>query len=268
MESDLVSLSPDFLVADGLHLIDSELGAHHQLSELALHPLDLLKKPIPFGKWRTESMLEPSHQSELIAFLNHIGAIRLNRNFNGHKKWLMQIILTLMHGYLPSPLTYRRQASIAAIGVALSRCSLWLVFAWLASLGVIFGSGVFSTEVFIISSLTCLAIMLITSFAHEIAHTHVIRRGGKVPVIFQAGLRVGLIHAKLSPNQEIASAIFGPCIGAILAVTLGFIAAWILQINELVFCGYLLAIFHLISLLPWYGDGSSIVKSTKQWIRI
>jgi hypothetical protein len=82
-------------------------------------------------------------------------------------------------------------------------------------------------------------------------------------IFLRRGLRLGILHRPLEGWQELGSAFFGPvagllsslCIGFVMSIMMAWPAVWFISLS----CGF----FHLISLLPIYGDGQAIMQQIR-----
>jgi hypothetical protein len=85
---------------------------------------------------------------------------------------------------------------------------------------------------------------------HEYAHTLPLRANHRV--IFQRGLRLGILHRRGRVRHEILSALAGPLAGAAVALAIAPNLA-----------GWFLLVVHLSSLLPIHSDGRAMFTSLR-----
>jgi hypothetical protein len=85
---------------------------------------------------------------------------------------------------------------------------------------------------------------------HEYAHTLPLKANHRV--IFQRGLRLGILHRRGRIRHEVISALAGPVAGAVVALAIAPNPA-----------GWFLAVVHLSSLLPVHSDGRAMYLSIR-----
>lgn len=107
-----------------------------------------------------------------------------------------------------------------------------------------------------------LSLFTISMFAHEKAHLYLLNKYGQSSIVLRGFLRLGIVHKKMGRRQELNVAIIGPAAG--ICVAMFAVLANVLLAEELLaLIGCIVAILHLLSFVPWYGDG----KTIKQLVR-
>lgn len=253
VESDVLSLSPT-LQLEGNALHDQTLGAHHQLHAKAIRLLKILSES---ESTYAALLAREKRANEVLGFLNIIGAIERKRTYNGHIQALRARLYALLTGSWPAALAHRQTYSYPALCMAIIKASAPVLLASLA-VGVLAASADYIGSDRIISLFVSTSVVFVSSlFVHEAVHTLFIRHAGYQINIIRRGMRLGLLHRKLTPAYEIYSALSGPLAGAALC----FVAAWLAWAYGHRLSGITLlasALCHMLSLLPWYGDGASL----------
>lgn len=256
LESDKLSLSNEFILNKEI-LTDICLGAKHQLSPRAVVAI-LLFSSRNYGKWSKSCSLDGAETSELLAFLDKIGALEVHRKKLDQLKFLFIRMAWLVNGVKAIEPTYRRKATLSTILLATLRSTKLLWLSWLPLLVLAYGTGAFDFGRFAgITGFSLLAI--ITGIViHEYSHVYVSYLRNTPSSVIQQGLRLGVLHLPLRKRDELISAIIGPVSGMLVSVLLG-IAGTVVDPQLLTF-GALAGALHIASWLPWYGDGMTITK--------
>jgi len=254
-----VSLSRDFCLHKN-YLADTILGSRHSLSKQAYIALHLLTQPIEYTDWQQRSRLTETEQSQLLALLNNIGGlvIQSSKSYRAYQKRINIVVRQLWFGRLPASLSRRGPLGFQAIWGASWRASRGVFAGVLATLVLVFGSGIdgFSalTQLFLVG----LSLVVISNFAHELAHAWVVRRAGAQGFVLQAGLKLGVVHTTLSSSAELLSIWLGPISGITVAIGLTVVLTGMFQNTDYIIIGSVVSLLHLLSFLPWYGDGLSL----------
>ncbi|MEK7153602.1 MAG: hypothetical protein AAB834_06635, partial [Patescibacteria group bacterium] len=125
------------------------------------------------------------------------------------------------------------------------------------------GAGFAPALVVIRTALFGMLLFVCSLYIHEITHIIIIRSQCAEPMILQAGLRFGLIHRTLLPRTEIASSLAGPGLGGLCCIGVSSLV-FASHLELLALCGLVIASFHILGLLPWYGDGASLQKALQK----
>jgi hypothetical protein len=265
-----MSLSRDFKVAaDTLH--DIPLGIRHKLHGPAASLLHAMQSSITFSellKKATASGVTRQALTELVGFLNTIGALELRRNANAHIRAAFAEIHTFVQTGVRYPrLTERHAFSARTLALSIIRTCKWVLVAC-TTVGLFFTWAI-GTPIAIVTGLILYSLLtlLCSTFVHEYAHYVVLAHDAMPVIIIRRGMRLGLIHQirTLSSRTEMHSAIAGPvagtCFGLLsLSLVLTFSLFW------LAIASAVIVVIHLAGLLPWYGDGQTIMRlrSTKE----
>jgi hypothetical protein len=262
LESDTLSLSSAFELRESM-LYDMPLRAIHHLRHPGEEIIIALSEGLTMATLRNtakyHAITDPQF-NELVGFLNIIGALRCERTWQQKLLVLRTRLVHLLLGTRYQPLSWRRSATLGLtfagilratwmVGLASLVVSIMAATAGLASWGTVIGLNTFGNLLFVASM-----------FGHEVAHILISRYYSAEPQLLQAGLRFGILHRKLPSNAEAQSALAGPFIGSLLCMAASCIALAV-HANVYALLGGIIALFHSLSLLPWYGDGASFHKA-------
>lgn len=259
IESDLLSLSQGLRIG-GQHLHDKSLGAAHLVQPEG----QVLLAKLESGEVTYASLLQSSkYTNELLGFLNMIGGLRRRRSARG---WIAAVgrsanLLALIETH--TSLAWRRPTSAYCLLVALLRAS-WPVIAGAGGVYILaVGGGIIKGSVAAPLLLFANLTFIVSLYAHEAAHLFVLRLHKAHTEIIQRGLRLGILHRKLSPEVELHSAVAGPLAGCMSCLATS-LAMFTTRHNSYTLVAALLAAFHLLSFLPWYGDGESLARAWRE----
>lgn len=104
-----------------------------------------------------------------------------------------------------------------------------------------------------------LTVFLLSTLVHELAHLYIIKRDGKRAAVLQRGMRLAILHPSLSKEVEMSSALLGPAAGIATGMIGGLYGLVYSPLLGLL--GLAIGLFHLVGLLPWYGDGASLHRA-------
>lgn len=264
VESDLVSLSTELVVEDGL-LIDKTLGARHELSAVAREAIMQIETSLRFDRWATSMTalgLSGAQQTEIVQFLNHIGGLRVTRSWSARLEIFITRLQVALVGGKSAAVSWRRCASPSALVVATLRAMTGLASLSLIAAVLCWGTGLSSLVDAIQVLSGGLLIIWASTLAHEFTHVAITSATGKQGAVMQQGMRLGILHPPLSTPAELASTLTGPLVGAAVAIC-GAVMFSALGLSPLLsWVGMAVAGFHGLSILPWYGDGLSLWKLT------
>lgn len=254
-EGDIVSLSAGLHV-HGLLLVDEATGVRHRIASSARMALELLKSPILLEDWINNPLVKvlgTGPSLGLLLSLDDIAGLTTRRPILRRLRFVSTIKYFVATGILPARSASRYTASWHGLVKMILRASLPIitstamvaVLAYGANISMI---GFMQTQTYFLLSL------LVSTALHEAVHWRVAGQG----VFVRRGLRIGLLHAPLHPRQELTSALGGPLVGVL--VSLFYWTALAMQGTSIF--GHLslllVAVFHMCSWLPWYGDGQVV----------
>lgn len=196
--------------------------------------------------------------TDIISFLNSIGGFEVKRTKSSAWRLGWKRLTGIAFGLSPSSLSCRRAASLRNIIYTVCRTCLPL-----ASLSTVVGflfyaAGFLSLLSAMVYTAVFLSLILLSTVIHEYTHAHLVKLAGRSMVILQRGMRLGILHQPLTKKQEALSAIAGPLAGGLSAVLAAAILSLVTTQGLIFSTGILVAIFHIVSLLPAYGDGQTI----------
>jgi hypothetical protein len=265
LESDILSLSPSFVIV-GSHLNDIVLNAKHRLHP----PAEILVTTLARGtSYRTLCYIsEELHTSslqlhELLGFLNSIGALRRVRR---KAMWGTAVQLQLQYmllGVTYAPPCWRRKATVTH----LLQASLHATTPVILAIGVVaalsWSAGVASTQQILMISGSGVGVFIASIVAHELGHVIILRHFGYIADILQMGMRLGVVHCRAPLQVEILSSLSGPFAGIALCMIAGF-AGWLTHTPSISIITVVVGTLHLLSLLPFYGDGASVIRALRK----
>lgn len=264
MESDELSLSPH-LKLEQASLYDKALDIHHGLLPIGVICMQALVQGTSFGKLSKLAIAHGASSSslqELLGFLNTIGGLKRYRTLLG---WSSACRIQVHHAFIGiryATLSWRQPATTWWLGVGVCRATTWPILSASGVALLIYIAGF--APLLTVGGISAfgLSLFLLSLYLHELAHVYIVHKNGQTLHLLQHGLRLGLIHARLARKGEIASALSGPlagmatCCGAALGT---FALHWTL----VALLALIMSTFHVLSLLPWYGDGASLLASIR-----
>ena len=246
---DRLALVPTLSVGQGA-LVDTVTGARHALHEQAQPALELLADGIQAGEWiatLAKQNADPQRIGQIIDFINAIGGFQIHRPPLRHLPHLTHRTAATLLGIRPTTRGRRYPASLAGFFRATGRALLPVLlavpvvaFAW---------TGAGFDHVATIATTGAIALWLSVAL-HEYAHTWPLL--DRPRVIFQRGLRLGILHRRGRTRHELLSALAGPFIGAVVALLVAPNLA-----------GLFLGLVHLSSLLPVHSDGRALYTNLR-----
>lgn len=198
--------------------------------------------------------------NDLLGYLNKIGGLHRKRSIKMLPAAFLMIVRDLWLAIRHQQLSWRRPATPATIYVGLLRACVLLIAATIFVAIFIEGSGLFPNNRVITLSAFGISLFMATLWLHESMHIFIIHRYGSAADVLQRGMRIGILHAPLIRKAECISAISGPLAGFLLGAGAA-VAAWFFDQPQLSLVALLVATFHCTSILPWYGDGATLLKS-------
>jgi len=266
VQDDFLSMSDAFYLDKRRRLLcDANLNVRYLLSPEATILLDTLARPISFAQLvrscRRKNL--PEHVVlQGLAELHSLGGLNIARSLRTSLYACRLRCLHLRFGLRYAPYTIRRSCTLRHLIYALLRagtpvwicsvfCNVVLAIALPASAITIFSTSVAVSVAFFVSCLL-----------HELAHAYFLRQSGARITIMQRGARIGLLHTG-GTSKTITAALAGPAAGSSFCIIAAITApspAW----RPLL---VLLALFHLGSMSPAYGDGKTIIHFFKRYFR-
>lgn len=263
-ETDYIGLSPG-LIYEGKYLYDRANGARHKLSRVASTVVMQLVEPISWSEFKLRvrrKYLASETIRKIFNFLDSIGGLVVSRNWFSHLSNIYYWINMMLHGLVLDKPARRYKVSLRG-GISAVRLAMRSVVILMVAAAV-FGYGAnISIRSLVIAIALFYFVLLSSTVIHELVHLHIYmsnrRPSDKLyqPVFLQRGLRIGLIHSAMASNYELKSAIAGPLSGLVFAGLFAGLSAfsiswfaWMIAVS--------VAIFHLVSWLPMYGDGKII----------
>ena len=262
MEGDFVSLSPCFEVS-GNYLVDNTTGARHLLHANAKRYIEFFYKKWTLGDYLAikgvKIGLTSAQQSEVLLFLNSEAALLRQRSFGGRLHALLRSVRRLSSRTNSANLAGRYPATTPSLILLSVRSVIPIVIAGLSSALLWYGTGLVTMRRAIGLLVVFCGTLLLSLVLHEAVHIVIARRSTKRIKLVKRGLRIGVMHAELRNSQEMLSAVLGPLCGATSALLLGFVP--LLDAPLVLPVCLLVASFHLVSWLPFYGDGKTLFRT-------
>lgn len=266
MEGDVVSLSPSLHV-ESYYLYDLTNGARHKLIDKSLVALRLLEYPIRASDWLTEmyeNEILSDQISEMIIFLNSIGALNIKRTLISDIRSACMRFGYRLYGIRMVSFAKRRRSGFAGLNISILNAMVPVIILVLVTSILEYGAG-FKDQIYINGNIIFVICLWLSTAAHEYVHIRLSITNTVHPVVLQRGLRIGILHRPLSDSRGLVSALGGPLAGFLVALFIGAIVA--IVGNQIVTASFALsvALFHLVSWLPVYGDGQALVKSIRRY---
>lgn len=257
-EGDLVSLSGDLVVSRG-RLIDVSNTAQHQLHPKAEKVLSYIQTEHKV-EYFIDAMdlfgMTASQISEIILFINSIGGFEVSRSIIPDVQLAVKRCVHRLCGFRLQTISRRSSANIWGLSKLLSRAILPVIFLVTATGLIEFGANL-SVEVYLVANIIFVTCLWVSTLVHELIHIKFARLFTNRVTVLQRGLRIGILHLQTPRRNELLSAFAGPISGMFVAV---LVAYGCYSFDQLVAMVYMVAIalFHLLSWLPAYGDGKTI----------
>ena len=262
LDTDVLRLSPSLFIKHG-HLYDGTVGAIHHIQPPGKLIVSMLTNGAPYSMLQEtaeQAGISPLQLNETIAFLNSFGALDRQRCLRSHGRAWHNHALAFIHGIRYGPFAWRRPASYHAMLVGVCRAAWPVAVAAIVTGLLISQAGPGPLRMIGLPLFAGTTLFGVSVYIHECAHVYAIRQYGKRVDILQSGRRIGLLHSRLHPSGELYSALIGPTIGSIVGIASSL---YLLSIGwrPLAWVALLVAVTHVAGLLPWYGDGASILRS-------
>lgn len=260
LPNDFVTLDPGLRYIDTA-IVDEIIGVHHMLHRSSSRVMRALVRGVPYQNlYSLDHRLADIQVRDLLGFLNILGGLHVRRSRQSSLRALRDVIRHMLFGIIYVPLAKRYTDTFTSVSLAAMRaCKRVFIasgivtalactagFSTSTALPLLYGVGVgiFGASVII----------------HEWAHVLCVRFAGMRAVILQRGSHIQVLHRQLDRKTEIISACIGPLAGASIAIAAGVVAFACNRPSVSSIAG-LIAITHLLSLLPWYADGKSLLRA-------
>jgi hypothetical protein len=264
-EDDVISLSRDFALS-GTAIQDIPLGVTHRVRPsatallFALHDGTTYRTLLRLARMQK---ISDSQLSELMGFLNMIGALERRRGTYAIVKGIGVKAHHALLGVYYTPLAWRQPATPFMVALGVIRAIRIVGIGACAVGAAAIGSRLAPASYVAILTLFGLCLLAFTLFIHELVHVRATDRRYVQPRVLQIGFRLGVIHRKLTPQREVLSAVGGPVAGSLCGCAFSLLA-YALHAYEYSAIGMLIVLIHFLSLTPWYGDGASLYKALQE----
>ena len=258
-EGDYLSLSEGLTVrADVLN--DQAINANHQLSIHTARPLRDLVTGIEAMQWFERGCgygLTPNQLADILIFLNDIGGLRVSRKLRAAVRVAVLRIGYQMRGVSLRAVGHRFPGTFSGVVRAVSQ-SIVSIVCMLSIVGFFSYGANLSPNFYIMANIIFLFALFVSTIAHEYVHVLLVRSRVSTPIVLRRGLRIGVIHVHSSKRSEIVSALLGPLAGVVSASAISIIV-YVLPVPHPAWqLALLVAVFHVFSWLPSYGDGRAL----------
>lgn len=263
--SDIVTLSADLSIKNDT-LIDNTCGIKHLLNPVAASSVKfLLTKPM-YEEWVSfmfRQGLKTSNIYEILEFLNNIGGLVVNRKIKSKLVRFIDSIKAVTIGAAIQSISERRSSNILGVIIASYKVSLpvLIISSMVALLFLASGLNDINAWFFLPAFLATVFISLVV---HEYAHIYMLNTMDVRSLILTKGLRLGVVHKKLSQSKEMKVAIIGPIAGALSSLVVALAWSYVFQNKSLILIGLIVSAFHFTSWLPLYGDGKTLFNKLKE----
>lgn len=260
-EQDCIELATG-LALYGNQLMDTAAGASHVVLPAAKPMVSMLRRPVRISHIIKTCTLTEDEIASVIMFLNDIGGLIVHRSLWPHCIHSIRKIIFRLRGISLPVQSRRYKSSVWNVVRATSQSCKLLVWATAVMAGVTTFGGV-GGWVFVEAHVLLLVTVWISTIVHEAIHMFIAKRSKKSVAVISRGVRIGILHPPLSTVDEVTSALLGPLggVAAVIVVSLmctsrdTFVAASVAAV----------AVFHVASWLPEYGDGKTVRKIWRQY---
>lgn len=260
--SDVISL-PSHIAVDRrkLQIIDKALLAHHTFAKECLAPLLLIEAGVSYAFLIKQT--NPLATQMLLGFLNHIGGLHVRRSAHKQLASATRRCLMLMHGSILPSVTFSSEATYGGVLLAATRASVAVVIVAIIVEIIAIAGGLISLETAHHMVVVLFCSLVLSVSLHEMSHVWFLRRQKSRCRVMQRGLRLGIAHTALPSRASIQTALLGPLVTGVVCCT---ISVLLLIHSHHLYSAFIavLGLLHLASLLPWYGDGQSILRALRK----
>lgn len=260
-EGDTLSLSPG-LELYRYTLVDTASGARHKVSRSAYHTLDLLRYPISIELWLQSGAvqnLQKKQAIKLLLLVDQLSGLTVTRSRMQGISLRVRRLLSSAKGMPLSHNLERYPATIVNL-VRLMVHTYKLLGLTIFFVAVLMYGANMPVSDYLISQGVFLLVLFSSSIVHEIVHWWLLGQARRDVVFVRRGLRIGVLCPAQTDSREFRSAIYGPLSGLLsgVGISIGF---YVLSGNvEILLSGIIAGSFHVVSWLPMYGDGKTLVS--------
>lgn len=262
LNTDSLSLSHAFHL-EGTYLVDTILQASHVVNPPGGEFLCQLASTTTYhdlARLASQRNIDEGILRELLGFLNKVGGLRVSRTWKEQLIVLRLHCLHLLLGIWYAPLSYRRNTSNLHLAIGVLRATTPVILATGVVASLSLAAGLTSLTQVVQLGVGWIGIFVGSIFVHELAHVRVLKSRDVASDVLQNGMRLGVIHSRTKPSIELASSLAGPLAGSVLCTIL----AIFFQKDLLGASALATALCHIVSLLPFYGDGQSIRRALRK----
>jgi hypothetical protein len=265
---DTIELGYGFTI-ESAHLVDSIVTARHKLDSrianilqsIKLQPITYWELIVEFERWG----IDRTRGNELILTLNSIGALKIKHAISTVQERGLIAVRAMSLKTTITPLQHRDKTCFYSLARSLIRSTTYLLLLWCFAFNLVIAAGFISIPYFLMLSAGAYTTLLVSLICYEYSHIRILGKGGQdTSVVIRKGWRIGILHQQQSARKELSSALIGPLFGALASLIL------CLALNQITYepiwlsIGCIFAGCHLLSLLPNFGDGWSIIRALKQ----
>jgi hypothetical protein len=264
-ESDILSLSPYLSVTQNC-LLDFSTGARHKLHPKAAKLLKNLDNcSLNYVRLRCYHLgINESELQQIVFFINSIGGLLVKRKLKIHIMLLANTIKYLPAGIRPVWIGRRYAPTPLNLCKALTRSMLLVILASAVACTIISASLVGASRIWYYATFF-LTGLFITGFCHEMAHMIFARKFAAGSSIVQRGLRIGVLRRNSSNRKlTLVSAMSGTVAGISGALLMAICSVTLFNDSTYARIALIIAMMHLVSYLPIYGDGVVIFKQNHE----
>jgi hypothetical protein len=206
-----------------------------------------------------DTKITAEQRSELLLFLNSVGALQLKRSIFVSAWLAVKKLIYRTKGIRLQYVTCRQPSSLTGLSKVLTIAMMPLLL--LVAVSSVFEYGAnFSPLIYIYGNVLFIVTLWVSTFIHEYVHILFARKEVNHVNVIQKGLRIGVLHKKLSPSIDRASALLGPLAGSVAALLIAIVIYSASGQTILAIFAAAVGVFHVISWLPMYGDGQTILR--------
>ena len=263
-DKDVLSLAVGLRLVGSSTLVDEPAGARHKLSAKAHNALKNLRQPIAVRDWQRRSGLSDQQAMQLILFLDSIAGLSIKRKVASKLRLMFLRFKLMLGGIKLTTGACRFEGNYWGITLAVARALTPVSLTLVAVLTLGYLGGVFGLS-FAIAQILMLVTVLVTTLLHESVHLYFARRVNLPAVVIARRVRVGVLHPMLPPNIELVSALLGPISGIIFSSIIAIVLHLFNYSEVMVGFTGIVAVFHVFSWVPEYGDGATIKRYMGVW---
>ena len=259
IEGDIITLSHGLSISDR-HLIDQATDTRHHLHPLAeLALIQLCSQELEVEKWKeniTRLGISSSQIRDILSFLSIIGGLEVQRDLRKKVQMTIQTISLGLLGKSFINIATRSPATLLGISKAVFQAMnlVWITSLITVTLIYFSGSSILSPS-YLLFFLTSLYISVVI---HELGHAILLSLSTSHLCTLRRGMRIAILHPPLSQKKEALVALMGPLLGITSSALMFLIFHHSVRSTLTLPTTVTLIILHLLSFLPWYGDGRAL----------